>query len=221
MSKVDDEAFLKYHTVDSAEKVFREKLSEWKSGSRGNVPFRLVDIGGGDGQKVLEFLGSSSADFAVHTVDIEPSIDDSMRVCLDITLPVQGDFSEYFDVVYSFNAFEHFKDPLMAADNCVKMLRPGGLCLVHTVFSWRYHPVPDDYFRFTDSALRYLFSERNGLTTLECGYDLSMRRMDIRGGYFGDRDIPPIDDFGGFRENWGVFYVGTKDGSGDIEANGM
>jgi hypothetical protein len=55
-----------------------------------------------------------------------------------------------------------------------------------------------------------MFEERNGLETIHCGFDLSRRRMDIRGGYFGDRDIPPIDEYGGFRENWGVYYIGRR-----------
>ncbi len=103
-----------------------------------------------------------------------------------------------------------FREPAIAADNIVNMLKCNGLCFISTVFSWRYHPVPKDYFRFTDDSLRYLFSERNSLKEIICGYDLSRRRKNIRGGYFGDKDVPPIDLWGGFRENWSSFYIGQK-----------
>ena len=39
------------------------------------------------------------------------------------------------------------------------MLRPGGCVRVVVPFVWQYHGYPDDYFRYTHTALRRMFEE--------------------------------------------------------------
>ena len=201
--------FSKYHFVGSASELFKDSLCRWVEDNRSFAPLQVIDIGCGDGKQFETLLKEVNCPLDLWSLDLE-GIDGDNTIAHDICMDVPEAYRKKFDILYSYNAFEHFKNPLVAADNCANMLRNGGICLVHTVFSWRYHPVPSDYFRFSDDALRYMFEERNGIETIHCGYDLSNRRMDIRGGYFGDQDIPPIDEFGGFRENWGVFYIGLR-----------
>lgn len=203
-------SFAKYKAVNNAMKVMRAELYRWlNEQSESSLRFRILDVGGGDGNNIREFLGEAVDKFDIINLDIEEKHIEN-ALCADITKPCSDTYCDSFDIVYSYNAFEHFCDPHIASDNIYKMLKPNGLCIIHTVFSWRYHPVPKDYFRYTDDALVYLFSERNKLTLIGCGYDLSRRRENILGGYLDDRDIPPIDLFGGFRENWGVYYIGYK-----------
>lgn len=112
---------------------------------------------------------------------------------------------ESFDVIVSVDVFEHVNRPWLAAAEIERLLRPGGVSYTSTLFAWRYHPVPIDYWRFTPDCLEFLFG---GLTSLEAGFDTTERRRDIRGR--GRRDQVAIDAFGGFRENWRVVHVGQK-----------
>lgn len=201
--------FLLYHNIEPFVQVFHRELGAWCQKQSDRTPFALIDVGGGDGSNITELLSLFPMEFEVHIMDLEENEKNHRHISFDITGELDSSMEKKFDIVYSFNAFEHFNNPIVAADNCAKLVKPGGIVIIHTVFSWRYHPVPKDYFRFTDDALRYLFAERNALRTVACGYDIDMRRTDIRGGYFGDRDVPPIDELGGWRENWGVFYVGV------------
>ncbi len=209
-------AFHRHHVVALADEVFQDALGHWVDREAApNAALRVADVGGGDGSASRDLFEPVTRPLRVHPLDLDGHDADSIPC--DITKPLPANLVETFDIVVSLAAFEHFKDPFTAADNCARLLRPGGLIYVRTLFAWRYHPAPRDYYRFTDDALHYMFEERNQLATWCCGYDTSRRRWDIRGGYFGDADVPPIDDLGGFRENWWVFYVGTKPRSGTVD----
>ncbi|KZK78854.1 Ubiquinone biosynthesis O-methyltransferase [Pseudovibrio sp. Ad46] len=106
-----------------------------------------------------------------------------------------------FDLVFSVDVFEHLTKPWKAADEICRILKPGGIVFISTVFSWRYHPSPIDYWRFSPYGLESLFE---GLETLEVGWDYTERRRKskIEGA------IEPIDELGGWRENVRVNYVG-------------
>ncbi len=113
--------------------------------------------------------------------------------------------SATYDVVVSVDVFEHVRRPWLAADEITRILRPGGLSYTSTLFSWRYHPVPVDYWRFTPECLEFLFGE---LEMIEAEFDAAERRRDIRG--HGRRDQVHVDALGGWRENWRVTHVGRK-----------
>jgi hypothetical protein len=78
-------------------------------------------------------------------------------------------------------------------------------------FSWRYHPYPKDLFRFSAEGLEHLFKRTGRMDTILSGNDITKRRKNIIGGKIGKNlDVPPIDGFGGWRENWQSLYIGTK-----------
>jgi hypothetical protein len=78
-------------------------------------------------------------------------------------------------------------------------------------FSWRYHPVPLDCFRYTHTGLAYLFERTGQVETRLSGYDISNRRKNAMGGKVANGlDIPPKDHLGGWREHWLTIYVGRK-----------
>jgi SAM-dependent methyltransferase len=167
---------------------------------------RFLDVGGGSGEKSAHFAGPYE-----HVVlDLSPSAPNSIAadICACPEVP-----DESFDIVHSWNTYEHIARPWLAARETARILKPGGLATVATCFAWRYHPVPSDYWRFTHSALELLFEDA-GLETVVSGYDLRFRRDDRRGGNLpGNIDGAPIDELGGFRENWAVFYAGRKPGA--------
>ena len=93
-----------------------------------------------------------------------------------------------FDVVVTTDVLEHLERPWRAAGEIGRILRPGGVAVVHTPFSWAGSPRRDDYWRFSAAGLRSLFAD---LECLETGYDVR------------DRD----------RDRWGVYCVARR-GSG-------
>lgn len=116
-----------------------------------------------------------------------------------------------FDFIFSSDVFEHIDRPWLAAREIARILRPGGVTVHHTLWSWRNHPCPIDYWRYSPECLEFLFQD---LTVLEKGYDLSQRRVDQPGQWPSGKDSVPVDQFGGWREHWSVYVVARK-GPGD------
>ncbi len=120
-----------------------------------------------------------------------------------------------FDLVVSSDVFEHIDRPWMAAQEIGRILKPSGVAVTRTVWSWRNHPCPIDYWRFSPECLEFLFSDLN---LLEKGYDLSLRRQNSMGLMPSGADSVPLDEFGGWRENWAVYCVHRKGpGNGVIQ----
>ena len=145
-----------------------------------------------------------------------------------INLDIQNDNSEYtvvgditdcknlfddetFDLVFTSDTFEHLKEPWKAAKEIVRVLNPGGIVFISTAFSWRYHPVPIDYWRFSPQCLSFLFEE---LDCIETNWDNLNRRQPIQGST--REDTCPTDHINkavkleGWIENWRVYYLGRK-----------
>ncbi len=149
---------------------------------------RILEVGG-DGSE----LGALLRDREFHSLRF-PEAD----ICRRTRHP-----DGYFDAVLTKMTFEHLYDPYGAAEEITRLLAPGGVLVLITVWAWRYHTAPgvEDYFRFSKAGLRQLFAR---LEILECDYDLSDRRADCR------MDGVPVDEMGGWREHWSVYLVARK-----------
>lgn len=66
-----------------------------------------------------------------------------------------------YETVICCNTMEHIYDPVLAANNIIKALKPGGWLFCSTVFSYDFHPYGEvkDMYRYTTTALSYLFRE--------------------------------------------------------------
>lgn len=65
---------------------------------------------------------------------------------------------EPFAHVECMSVLEHCRRPWLMAANLEKMLEPGGTIFITVPFIWRVHGYPDDYWRFTESGVRSLFT---------------------------------------------------------------
>jgi SAM-dependent methyltransferase len=203
------------HRADATElEALRRATEAWKNGPvrddriNGHLLGYLHQLGVAGGE-VLEIGGREhprrhvfdASRFRYRNLDLEPGED---TVVADITdCPELEDGS--FDVIVSVDVFEHITEPWKAAAEISRLLAPGGMVYTSTLFSWRYHPCPIDYWRYTPEALAFLFDE---LTTVDKGFDDTERRRDMRRK--SKEDPLPIDEFGGWRENVRVFHVGAK-----------
>ncbi|HYI58107.1 MAG TPA: class I SAM-dependent methyltransferase [Microlunatus sp.] len=144
--------------------------------------------------------------FRYHDLNLMSS-DIPNTIIADITGCADVIADESFDIVISSDVFEHIDRPWLAASEIARILKPGGLAITHTLFSWRNHPCPIDYWRYSPECLEFLFAD---LTCLEKGYDLSQRRVDEPGFWASGEDSVPIDHLGGWREHWSVYCVSGK-----------
>jgi SAM-dependent methyltransferase len=84
-------------------------------------------------------------------------------------------FGKEFDAVFSLAVFEHFAMPWVVAAEINKVLKPGGLTFHSTHFAFPVHERPWDFWRYTDQALRILFSPPLGFEVIRCAYDTPAR----------------------------------------------
>lgn len=175
---------------------------------------RHLDVSG----DVLEIGGHRLANCAIdlfpeprfryHDLNIAAS-DIPNTIVADITGCRDEIADDSFDLVISSDVFEHIDRPWLAAAEIGRVLRPGGIAITHTLFSWRNHPCPIDYWRYSAECLEFLFAD---LECLEKGYDLSQRRTNQPGFWPSGADSVPLDTLGGWREHWSVYTVCRKGG---------
>jgi len=65
---------------------------------------------------------------------------------------------DVFDRVYAFNLFEHLRDPKTAADEILRVLKPGGVISIHTAFLQPLHEAPHHFYNATEYGVREWFS---------------------------------------------------------------
>ena len=165
------------------------------------MPKTVIEIGATVGENIQDRF--PKADY--KNLDLQDS-DKIPTIVGDVTeeLPIE---ENSIDFVFSNDAFEHIHSPWLAAAQIENILRPGGYVFIATLFAWRFHPVPDDYWRFTPSALAHLFPNCD---CIQANFNAFHRREDARGHWGSKKDSVPIDMMGGWRENWKVYYFGHK-----------
>jgi SAM-dependent methyltransferase len=80
-----------------------------------------------------------------------------------------------FDAVFSLAVFEHFAMPWVVAAEINKVLKVDGLTFHSTHFAFPPHETPWDFWRYTDHALRVLFSPPLGFEVVGCAFDTPVR----------------------------------------------
>jgi len=64
-----------------------------------------------------------------------------------------------YQTVICAHVLEHVKDPFAAARNITDLLAPGGTAFIQVPWVQAFHAFPDDYWRFSISALGLLFPD--------------------------------------------------------------
>ena len=154
---------------------------------------RFLDVGG-PSQKFLQKIIN-----IYNTPDYYALNVSTKRGAKDVRNFIQGSVCDipikegFFDVVFSFNVFEHINEPWRAAEECVRVTKKGGLLIHNTTFSWRHHD-PPDYYRYSHQGLAYLFERTN-----------KVERIISEMGEFKKRKQREKWD-----ELWKTIYIGRK-----------
>ena len=77
-----------------------------------------------------------------------------------------GQITRQYDVVICEQVLEHVQDPFLATRTLFDLVVPGGVVVISTPFFIRLHSMPDDYWRFTPSAIAILL-ERAGFEAID------------------------------------------------------
>lgn len=113
----------------------------------------VVDMGGTNAvsHKYFSFPKNKAKKWITLNIDEEAKPD------LYASIYETGLEDNFADVVICTEVFEHLEHPLLAMQEILRILKPGGTFIGSTPFLFKVHGDPDDYFRYTESALRSVF----------------------------------------------------------------
>jgi ubiquinone/menaquinone biosynthesis C-methylase UbiE len=72
-----------------------------------------------------------------------------------------------FDVIVCAEVLEHVKNPFVAVNEIMRVLKPGGVLIGSTPFIFPIHDEPNDYFRYTRYGILNLFNNFDLLNIVE------------------------------------------------------
>lgn len=84
-----------------------------------------------------------------------PGVDVVGDLCRDLCGLKEG----HFELIICCSVLEHVEKPWIMARNIVRLTKPNGRVYMSVPWVWRYHPYPDDYFRFSWRGVESLFDE--------------------------------------------------------------
>ncbi len=128
--------------------IIREQ--EYKKIKNLYIDGNILDIGGSKKSGYHELIKGE------HSI-ITANIDDNFGC--DIVFDIQDKFpldDESFDAVISFNVFEHVFDYGNSFKESFRVLKSGGKFIFAVPFMYQIHGSPDDFFRYTESAIKKL-----------------------------------------------------------------
>jgi len=82
-------------------------------------------------------------------------------------------YPDHFGIITCMSVLEHVLDPFEVFHAFRRLLKPGGILILSTVFSFPLHDEPRDFWRFSDKCLEHLASNA-GLDVLESGFRLKI-----------------------------------------------
>lgn len=143
----------------------------------------MVDLGGLAKPTIADYdLTIQSGDQHARYIRVPGRPFDDVDPVYLILNPEHGDpaiedlprsYYEYFGTAVCLNVIEHVENPFEIFDAIYRIMRPGGLVIISTVFSFPYHPSPRDYWRFSPDCLRMLAAYA-GFEVLDCDWRLTI-----------------------------------------------
>jgi GT2 family glycosyltransferase/SAM-dependent methyltransferase len=124
------------------------------------LPQRAIDLIEQTPGLVLNLSAGGSARSFDHVVEAEFAVFRHTDVLADAHALPFADAT--FELVVSMNAFEHYHSPRQAADEIMRVLKPGGRVLVRTAFLQPLHEAPWHFYNCTRYGLERWFERFEG-----------------------------------------------------------
>lgn len=115
--------------------------------SKISISGEVLDLGGDNNSDYHELL---RGEYRITTANLR-GVDANLSVDLENKLEI---IDNSFDGVVCLNVLEHVFDSCNVVSETYRVLKPGGSLVLSTPFIFNVHGSPNDYFRFTDSALK-------------------------------------------------------------------
>lgn len=141
-----------------------EDQSAWSQWRKENFIFFKDQLGKGDASLVLADIGAGQSDFRklvsnfdLVSVDFYPY--SGINVVCDFLsgLPFKDGS---VDIVLLSNVLEHIPEPEKFLNECLRVLKSGGVLLGSVPFIIGVHQRPYDFYRYTDIALHRILGAR-------------------------------------------------------------
>ncbi len=81
---------------------------------------------------------------------------DIVADCVDYCYDCYESDSEVFDLILCLDMLEHAEDPYEVIESAKQCLKHNGVLLVTSVFNFKIHEYPNDYWRFTPECFKML-----------------------------------------------------------------
>lgn len=143
----------------------------------------FVDLGGMERPCIADYgLTIATGDQNARYVFLEQRPFDHIDPDYLILNPEKGDpgieelpytYRDRFGTAVCLNVIEHVRNPFRVFAALYQIMKQDSLLVIETVFSFPYHPSPDDNWRYSPDCLRYL-AEQAGFTVLECNWRLDI-----------------------------------------------
>lgn len=79
-------------------------------------------------------------------------------VVVDLTQGTGTLPQNHFALGICCSVMEHVRKPWIMAEHMTTLIRPGGHLYMSVPWVWRYHPYPDDYYRFSWRGIAEIFT---------------------------------------------------------------
>ena len=147
--------------------IYRD-LKDYLKNTNGN----FLDLGCGDSP--YRFLLNEKTNI-YHGIDIIDSTEfDYSRTDIlhfdGLNIPFEDN---YFDNLICTEVLEHVLEFQSLVNEVYRVLKPGGSALFTIPWSARFHYIPNDYYRYTPSALKVIFSEFSEVLIRNRGTDIT------------------------------------------------
>lgn len=123
----------------------------------------MLDIGGRARSQIERRLEYPNCDVTVFDIHADPSVD----VVGDAHDMARHLRAECFDFVLCVSVFEHLLMPWKVAVEMNKVMRVGGLALIHTHQTVGLHDMPWDFYRFSEASWPGLFNRFSGFEIVD------------------------------------------------------
>ena len=117
-----------------------------------------LDLGAKSGDSSYLSFFSIAPHTQITGTDLLPKDDEVIQVDLEKSIPIP---SESQDFVLAMNVLEHVFHYKTCIQESYRVLKTGGNIIGVVPFLKGYHPDPDDYFRFTASAINRILEDTN------------------------------------------------------------